>query len=311
MAEFNEGSLSNMLEGCEIEGGNKKKCRVRAGRHKKEKRRVETRERMIQEKEANREAEREEMAKVEKDRKKGIGSIKDKKCKSYAAYQRLEVSQTFLPNLRLKKEEVKNLEWLSRKMVKLLRWDLPTSDITYRKTDGSVSVAHLAHHFGVPEDILEKASSSDVGKGKQRMIVFEERVIGTQETERRIAALGGHSFGVKFPPGHKMIEKEDVEKFSPLVHETDAREKIEASMFLSAMHRAGGINFSVKKPGGYRRNANTIITINAEQLASAIASGFTFFHNEFSGLVFGLGRKNEDGSWDGKIPIEFLTFSTL
>ena len=55
-----------------------------------------------------------------------------------------------------------------------------------------------------------------------------------------------------------------VGRFAPLVHETDAREKIEASMFLSAMNYSGGINFSIKKPGDYRPKATSIISLDAD-----------------------------------------------
>ena len=100
MAEINEGSLSKQLEECQLqdEGKKKKKCRVKPGRHKKEKRRVEQRERMIVEKEAKRDAEREEMAKIDKQRIMAIGSIKDIKCRSHAAYWSLNVSKTLLPD---------------------------------------------------------------------------------------------------------------------------------------------------------------------------------------------------------------------
>ena len=41
---------------------------------------------------------------------------------------------------------------------------------------------------------------------------------------------------------------------------------------------------------------------------AAIDSGFTFYYNQFSGLVFGMGKESNDGSWDGRIPFEYLTF---
>ena len=43
----------------------------------------------------------------------------------------------------------------------------------------------------------------------------------------------------------------------------------------------------------------------------AIESGLTFFHNEFSGLVFGVGKKKENGTWDLEIPTKFLTISSV
>ena len=178
---------------------------------------------------------------------------------------------------------------------------LPSSGITYHENDGSVSVSHLAQHFQVTPSVLVKATSPDAGRGKRRMIAFEERIVGTERKERRVAALGGHGFHVPNPQGHKLIDKEDVEFFAPLIHATDAREKIEECGFLSAMSREGGINFASKRPGGYRQNADAMVTIDACRLLSAIENGLNFFHNEYSGLVFGVGKRKGDGSWDLEI----------
>ena len=73
------------------------------------------------------------------------------------------------------------------------------------------------------------------------------------------------------------------------------------------MRRAGGINFSSKRPGGYRPRADTLVTMDEKQLSSAIKSGLTFFFNEYSGLVFGVGKKKPDGTWDLQIPVQFLS----
>ena len=123
--------------------------------------------------------------------------------------------------------------------------------------------------------------------------------------------MGGHGFHVPHPQGHRLIDKEDIEIFAPLIHETDARENIEESGFLSAMRREGGINFTSKRPGGYRPKAKTLVTLDAQQMKRAIESGLTFFHKEFSGLVFGVGKKKENGTWDLEIPTKFLTISTV
>ena len=84
--------------------------------------------------------------------------------------------------------------------------------------------------------------------------------------------------------------------------------EIEESGYLSALRRSGGINFLACKSGGYRPKANTIITIDLQQLTAAIENGFIFFHNRFSGLVFGIGKKDNDGLWDGKIPLSTSQF---
>ena len=313
MAESNEVSLSAKMKDCQLEDTEvkKKKCRVKPGRHKKEKRRVEQRDRMNEEKDAIRDAERKDMEQIDIQRIQGIGSIKDDKNRLFAAYHSLEVTTTVLPEPKLPLAEVKSLEQFSRQLVKLLRWDLPSSGLTFNQNDGSVNVAHLAQHFRVTQSALVEATSSDVGKGKRRMIAFEERVIGTNRIERRVAALGGHGFHVPHPQGHRLIDKEDIEIFAPLIHETDARENIEESGFLSAMRREGGINFTSKRPGGYRPKAKTLVTLDAQQMKRAIESGLTFFHNEFSGLVFGVGKKKENGTWDLEIPTKFLTISSV
>ena len=72
------------------------------------------------------------------------------------------------------------------------------------------------------------------------------------------------------------------------------------------MSREGGINFTSKRPGGYRQNADAMVTIDACQLLSAIENGLNFFHNEYSGLVFGVGKRKGDGNWDLEIPISFF-----
>ena len=53
------------------------------------------------------------------------------------------------------------------------------------------------------------------------------------------------------------------------------------------MSRYGGVNFSVNQRGGYQKKATALITIEPHNLASVIASGFNFFENRFSGIVYG------------------------
>ena len=79
-----------------------------------------------------------------KQRIQGIGSIKDEKSRSFNAFWSLEVKKSFLPVPKLSGTEAQGLEGLSRQMVKLLRWDLPSSGMTYNKNDGpSVSLTWL------------------------------------------------------------------------------------------------------------------------------------------------------------------------
>ena len=50
--------------------------------------------------------------------------------------------------------------------------------------------------------------------------------------------------------------------------------------------------------------------MDEKQLSTAIKSGLTFYFNEYSGLVFGVGKKKPNGAWDLEIPVEFLSIST-
>ena len=77
------------------------------------------------------------------------------------------------------------------------------------------------------------------------------------------------------------------------------------------MSRQGGINLTSKRPGGYRQNADAMVTIDACQLLSAIKNGLNFFHNEYSGLVFGVGKRKGDGNWDLEIPIRFFSIPSI
>ena len=136
------------------------------------------------------------------------------------------------------------------------------------------------------------------------MVTYE--VCSCQNTERRMAALGGHGFKVYAALGHAQIGlyPELWQTMSPLIHDTDSVELIYKSGALSGMTRKGGINFCVQKSAGYRPEATHEVTVN---LPIAIADGFCFFENRFSRLVFGMGRWNwEMDWWDCKIPLEYL-----
>ena len=76
------------------------------------------------------------------------------------------------------------------------------------------------------------------------------------------------------------------------------------------MSRYGGVNFSVNQRGGYQKKATALITIEPHNLATAIASGFDFFENHFSGIVYGSGKWKSD-SWEGKIPLRFLHITSI
>ena len=131
------------------------------------------------------------------------------------------------------------------------------------------------------------------------------QVMKAGKLEKRVAALGGHGFAVFSPPGHWPISVQSARQFGRLIHETDKEKEILRSGYIGGMSRYGGVNFSVNQPGGYRKKATALITIEPQNLALAIASGFDFFENRFSGIVFGAGEWRS-GSWEGKIPLCFL-----
>ena len=131
------------------------------------------------------------------------------------------------------------------------------------------------------------------------------QVMKAGKLEKRVAALGGHGFAVFSPPGHWPISVQSARQFGRLIHETDKEKEILRSGYIGGMSRYGGVNFSVNQPGGYRKKATALITIEPQNLALAIASGFDFFENRFSGIVYGAGEWRS-GSWEGKIPLRFL-----
>ena len=70
------------------------------------------------------------------------------------------------------------------------------------------------------------------------------------------------------------------------------------------MRRPGGINFCSKKSGGYKPRATHEVGVN---LPFAVADGYTFFENRFSGLIFGVGKWNQGRNWwNGNIPWQYL-----
>ena len=188
-----------------------------------------------------------------------------------------------------------DMQQLSRKLVRLLRWDLPHSGIPFSRHDGSALIEDVADCLRVSIDMVRCASASiDTKKKKMRTIVFELFSHGRKEI--RVAALGGHGFPVYAPPGHCLITNlspEDGTQVTPLVHETDKVSLIKQAGYLSSMDRNGGINFHPKVSGGYRPNANYEISIDDAQLVNAINDGLQFFHNHFSGIVFGVGQWNQ------------------
>ena len=56
--------------------------------------------------------------------------------------------------------------------------------------------------------------------------------------------------------------------------------------------------------------ADTLVTMDEKQLSTVIKSGLNFYHTKFLGLVFGVGKKKLDETWDLEIPMKFLTISS-
>ena len=131
-----------------------------------------------------------------------------------------------------------------------------------------------------------------------------------EKLEKRVAAVGGHGFAVFSPSGHWPISVQSARQFGRLIHETDKEKEILRSGYIGGISHYGGVNFSVNQPGGYWKKATALITIEPQNLALAIASGFDFFENRFSGIVYGAGEWRS-GSWEGKFPPHFFQFSLL
>ena len=74
----------------------------------------------------------------------------------------------------------KRATYLSRKLVQLLRWDLPKSKISFLAQDGSAEIEAVAKYFGILVDDVKEAAFSE--GGKQRVVMFELISYGMTET---------------------------------------------------------------------------------------------------------------------------------
>ena len=88
-------------------------------------------------------------------------------------------------------KEMNSFQRLSRRLVQLLRWELPESGLAYDHVDGSVNLDAVSRHLKASASAIAIACSPLVG-GKQRLLIFEKKNASHQE--RRIAAIGGHGF---------------------------------------------------------------------------------------------------------------------
>ena len=205
----------------------KKKARKRPGRHQKQKRRVEQREKMMDEQEKH-ECEESNIFKIKSF---------DKNSPFYFAFTFLE--ENFPCKIVLRDVNAPagvcdyNIQKLSRDLVRLLRWDLPKTGITFSSRDGSAIIGDIANHLRVPVEILMYSTSALArGKDKMRVLIYEHWSSG--EREVRISALGGHGFWVFAPPGHCLIPKPSENcpsALTPLYHETDKIRHIKKANF--------------------------------------------------------------------------------
>ena len=61
---------------------------------------------------------------------------------------------------------------LSRSLVQLLRWQLPSSLLAYNYYDGSVAIDDVAAYLKVETGLIFAARSARAGAGKMRTLVF-------------------------------------------------------------------------------------------------------------------------------------------
>ena len=303
MAEAQVEEVAELLEGSTLGQKKKKKCRSKPGRRWHLKERAMVRVFHLAEKEA--EAKKKVDAKwgLDEEEKKSPSEIKlsDPKSPFFDAYLHMEENFCCKFGVTLaiapRQEPKSNLIMLSKRLVKLLRWDLPASEIPYNPYDGSASVLDVARYLRADESDIEMAISD--GSKKPRLFLFQ---FGGK---RKICALRGHGFPVLCPLGNWPISKKSATSYPDLFHETASGEKIKESGFISAMDRFGGVNFTVGSRGGYRNQADCLVKVEAKNLVMAISLGLEFFENRITGLVFGAGRWINDG-WDGIIPESIL-----
>ena len=71
---------------------------------------------------------------------------------------------------------------LSRSLVQLLRWQVPSSLLAYNYYDGSVAIDDVAAYLKVETGPILAASSAQAGAGKMRTLVFVKRAgVGLSE----------------------------------------------------------------------------------------------------------------------------------
>lgn len=187
---------------------------------------------------------------------------------------------------------------ISRKIVHLLRHDLPKSGLRYA-TDGSVLLSEVLEFlkisgFSTTEEKIVAASHSTFGEGKLRYVVGQ-----ITNGPKFVGAVGGHTFDVSFPLGSIPLVPEGAARLGPVFHRTDAIRAICKSGFISKMKREGGIHLFFGSNHAYQRTGQGFRVY----LEVAMRHSLVFSWNRFSNILFCLGKPTGD-SFDGKLPLK-------
>ena len=102
---------------------------------------------------------------------------------------------------------------LSKSVVQLLRWQLPSSGLAYDCINGSVAINDVAVYLKVESGLILAASSQRARGGKMRTLVFEKKT-GIGFSEQHITCLGGHGFIVHSQLDHMLRGQETAKSYA-------------------------------------------------------------------------------------------------
>ena len=193
--------------------------------------------------------------------------------------------------------------WISKKMSYFLRHNMPHGQ--YSCQDGSVPISALERDLCFSREKILLATSPMYDTERKVRFVALEFFHPDASVTIRVAALGGHSFGVLAPPGHYLLGKESLQQLCPLVHNTSAGRQ---AGFISQQQRKGGVKYSAKE-SNYRPNASHAVKVETDSAIQLLELGYQFFGNRFCDTIYGMGMW-EDSCWSGQIPTGFLEISS-
>ena len=101
---------------------------------------------------------------------------------------------------------------MSKSVVQLLRWQLPSSGLAYDCIDGSVAINDVAAYLKVESGLI-LAASSPKAQRKMRTLVFEKKT-GIGFSEQHITCLGGHGFIVHSQLDHMLRGQETAKSYA-------------------------------------------------------------------------------------------------